>query len=161
MNFPKYEFEAAVPLFPSKQRNFFTSLDAHFFNLLYQAIQGLSVLKILGLAAMGMDTCLILYVNVSLMYTSGVGASSNEHGRCMQMALIIKFFFIKSSRSTHAALDTKIPPASVSQVLLPKELSELPRQGQANIVLALSSCFICCIEMPKRFMLKWVIHPYT
>lgn len=34
-----------------------------------------------------------IYVNLSLIFSSGVGASSHKHGRHMQMALIIKFFF--------------------------------------------------------------------
>lgn len=110
---------------------------------------------------MGRDYCLTLYVNLSLMFASGMGTSSNEHGSHMQISLIIKLIFINSSRFIHAALDKKTPPSSVSQVLLPKELSELPRQGQANIVPALSYCFIPCIEIPRRFISKWVIHAYS
>jgi len=110
---------------------------------------------------MGRNSCLRLYVNLSLMLALGVGSSPNEHGTCMQMALVSKFCFISASRFTHAALDTKIPPARVSQVLLPEDLSELPGHGQAAVVQALNSCFISCIKMLKRFKLKWVIQAYS
>lgn len=71
------------------------------------------------------------------------------------MAQVMKLFFIDFSMFIHAASESKIPSANVSQVLLPKEL---PRQGHTKSVSALSSCVFPCIGMPKRFGLKWAIH---
>lgn len=41
---------------------------------------------------MGRASYLTLCVFLSLMFTSGVGAPSNEHSRDVQKALIIRFF---------------------------------------------------------------------